>query len=158
MVGFISKMLAAGFSSIIFSLIYALCNSVVEVFPQPFFHFLLFVTLFILSFTFAAPVYLFAGIPLSMMIDWIVGKISDGGQVKEYFYRVFLYVIAGIVAMTLFTIVMLGEELSNGFLVGIFYSPIVLFSSGASLLYFHILLLIQLIFRKAEKKLADLEK
>lgn len=132
----IRKAIVAILSSIVLCLVLAWMNYTPIALRQPDTWYEPFFSLFMIYMIYALPVYLLGGIPSSMLIDCLQRKITISNRIANYFVLVLLYAIAGFLCMLLIFI-----TISDGELMGegmILYGG---FGSMASLTYYHVLII-----------------
>lgn len=99
---------------------------------------------FICVIAYAGFLYLIAGIPFSIIIDWLIRKLNRGSKWRKYFWGLGMYSLAGAIVGALF-IIFGGNIYWKGMLL--FALPGVI----ASNLYFHLLLLISWKYKELSK-------
>src|SRR5690625_858198 len=72
--------------------------------------------IFLLFFLFSIVIFVIGGVPISIMIDKIIEKMNFSLRVYKYVLHVTLYILAGLLAGTLYTFGLIGE-VSNSVLL-----------------------------------------
>jgi hypothetical protein len=130
---FAKRIAASILSSVILSGVFGLIEYVPESERDPNVLYFSFLGTFVVTFIYSLPVFFIVGIPTSMLIDWIMRKSRF--HKAKYLLELLLYTLFG----TFFGILVLAVfiewsmEALNGALLG----------SIGSILYFHVLLLLQ---------------
>jgi hypothetical protein len=107
---------------------------------QPNTYYFSFSELMIIYLLYATPVYLLGGIPSSIIIDKINQRKIFSSVIKVYFFNISLYALAGIITGFLFLIIISkGQIFSEAFHIG----PFLVISAIASLLFFHVSIVIK---------------
>ncbi|HWJ80256.1 MAG TPA: hypothetical protein VNR61_19495 [Niallia sp.] len=103
-----------------------------------------FLETFIFVIIYAGPVYLIAGIPLSLFIDQIIEKFNSKSKWKKYLIGLSLYSLIGILVGVIF-LILLSQNSAIYFQVILTYS---LYGFFASTIYYHLLILVSCFNRK----------
>ncbi|WP_134685812.1 hypothetical protein [Brevibacillus migulae] len=109
-------------------------------------------SLFMVYMIYAAPVYLLGGVPCAVLIDRLIGKLGDANKVIDYVRCLSAYMLAGLLTTYLFLVI-----ISEGDLF-VWTSPNRGFfglGMGASVLYYHVLLVVNRIGRPTHPHLAN---
>lgn len=130
-------------SSILFATLYSWISYVPSSQREPNVYYFGFFETFAFVIIYAGPVYFLVGLPISIMIDKLVGNFNRNSKWVIYFIQLGLYSLAGILVGFIYLLVSFR---------GIYLAEVISFSIlgfVASNLYFHFLLLVS----KMQKKL-----
>jgi hypothetical protein len=142
----IRKILVALVSSILLCVALAWINHTPAAQQQPDTYYWPYLSLVLVYFIYATPVYVVGGVPASILIEALNDKIAWANPVIVYLFRLIAYAIAGVGLMALFQIVVTAGMPANRLLTPQGYG----WGMVASLLYLHLWLLSYLV--KKEKR------
>lgn len=130
------RILTAVLSTFLFSTLLAWVSYTPSVQREPNVYYFGFLETFFLVVIYAGPVYFLAGIPLSIIIDELIGKTKSNSRWTKYFFGLGLYSLVGVLVGFIFPILFT----ENIDLQGII--PYSIYGCIAANFYYHVVLLV----------------
>jgi hypothetical protein len=97
------------------------------------------------------PLFLFLGIPISILLDFYKSKLNADNKVKQYLLSVFSYALGGVVVTLLLLVLIQGGRVSSvSAFLAVLWSVIL-----ASQLFLHISILLEVIIKKLKSYLLN---
>ncbi|MDN9012159.1 hypothetical protein [Brevibacillus laterosporus] len=133
-------------TAILFCLVLAVSEYTPMTARQPNIYYFPFITLMIIYLIYSIPIFLFIGIPCTILIDFITNRMEISTKSKLYFLNLGLYSLAGISIAWVFFGLTKGDILQKIFN----YKAYIIYIVG-SLLFYHISLVTMIILKKMTK-------
>ncbi len=136
------RFLIAVLSIVLFATLLACVSYTPSVQREPNVYYFRFLETFFLVVIYAGPVYFLAGIPLSIIIDELIGKTKSNSRWTRYFFGLGLYSLVGAFVGFIFPILLTENIDWRGII------PYSIYGCIAANFYYHVLLLVSKINKK----------
>jgi hypothetical protein len=136
------KLLTATLSTTLFAIIFSLLAYVPSSQRKPDVYYFGFFETFAFVIIYAGPVYFLVGIPISIIIDKLVGRTNGNSKLLRYFVQLVLYSLVGILVGVIYSIIFYSNTSTTELI------SFSIFGFIASNSYFHLFLLITKLIKK----------